>query len=146
MNKLSSCQASISTTTTTTMTKIAFRCEHFVITVECEECSSTMTHDQRSRFIKELKGYFHQLKAGHLKRLKAANEELKVQETPARKSRRKIRFQLDDLPAPVKDRELLYHDYYRTRKGMVQQWCSRLDTLSNNTAEWWRELLGMATK
>ena len=121
--------------------KHPFMCEHLVFRHECEECS--LTSEELAEFMGRFKRYWQKLCVAHKARLKAANEELKAQESPGAGGRRKIRFQLDDLPAPIKQRELLYRDYHRGGHSLVDQWCSRLEKLHHRTDEWWRELTAM---
>lgn len=134
------------TAKTTDASMQPFRCQHCAITFECEECGGAMTPEQRSDLLQQYKDYYLQVLAARQARCLAAMEELKVQDTSTSRSRRKVHFHLDDLPAPVKDREVLYRDYQQRGKGLVQQWCSRLDALRGDGAEWWHELQAMVNR
>ena len=85
------------TTMTTGATKLPFRCQHYVITLECEECGDAMTPEQRTDFRERYMRYYLRYLEARRARCQAATKELKVQETPNHSSSRKIRFQLDDL-------------------------------------------------
>ena len=134
------------TPNTTDASRQPFRCQHCVITLECEECGGAMTREQCADFRQQYEYYYSQLLAARQARCLAAMAELKAEETSSPRSRRKIRFHLDDLPAPVKDRELLYRDYQQRGKGLVQQWCSRLDALRGDGAKWWHELQSIVNR
>ena len=71
------------------------------------------------------------------KRVRALNDELIQESNKADKADKpqrspKIRFNLEGLPYPIKDRELLYEDYQESGSGMLEQWENRLQELRGN--------------
>lgn len=59
---------------------------------------------------------------------------------------RKLRFNVADVPQPVKERELRYEDYSHNREGLLLQWGNRLHALSNDREAWRQELDAMVAR
>lgn len=146
----------------------SMQCEHLIFIYECEECGSNLTKAHIKRLRKEAQEYLDEIQAQRRERVKMLNggvkeamsikkrrrlfmrrhkqtkaEELQT-ETPARP--RKIRFNLENVPKPVKDREFMYRLFQMSNEGMLKQWQSRLESLSDNKDAWWEELSALAAK
>ncbi|XP_050704583.1 uncharacterized protein LOC126990059, partial [Eriocheir sinensis] len=124
----------------------AYKCaEHFIYLISCEECHSGMTREEWRRRYRELREHREKRLAERRERVRQLNaDRIEAEELPPRP--RKIRFNLKDVPKPVKDREFLYRLYQPEEVGMVQQWRSRLAELNNNEAAWRQELDALAAR
>lgn len=146
-------------------------CEHFIFLHVCEECGvglnrvevrlrqrearacmAAMQAERRAK-VKALNGNVGEAQ-GKRKRRRAHRKARRgqaeaetldpVPETPARP--RKVRFNLEDVPKPVKDREFLYRDFAKDNEGMLEQWTRRLESLRGSEAKWRKELEELAAK
>ncbi|XP_050711832.1 cilia- and flagella-associated protein 251-like [Eriocheir sinensis] len=137
------------------------RCaEHLVYFSNCEECLSGMTAQERQRRLQERRDRISERRVERRERLQQLNGDGKTKKRKGRRARRlqakaeeelsrrprKIRFNLKDVPKPVKDREFLYRLYQSRKGGMVQQWRNRLAALNNSEAAWRQELEALAAK
>lgn len=130
----------------------------------CEECVSTMTSEELRRHEQELSELLRELYAERRKRVRQLNADmLKAKKPERRKVRRghakaealqpetavrpgNVRFDLHDLPKPVKDLEFLYEDFQSSNKGMVDQWRRRLADLNHDEVAWREELDALAAR
>lgn len=135
---------------------------YLVVFHRCDHCRSLMTEDEVYRLRLELLALRKERRARRRQRVKELNaalqEEQRLQRrqaqlgeardksaqpgTPPRA--RAIKFDLRDVPKPIKDREFLYRDYQRCRKGMLEQWRRRLHQLGCDEAAWREELQALA--
>ena len=110
------------------------KCKHFLRYLYCQECSFSLTYEQiRQMQIIEDKEW-RRIRKEKRERLKALNEALSKEKNKADKDEEplripKVKFNLENLPLPIKDRELMYHDYHRSKLGMLKQWANRLKEL-----------------
>ena len=126
------------------------KCKHFLSYLECEECCSKLDGKRYKRIEEMEDKEWDRMQKERRKRVKALNDQLfqEINEADkADKPRRspKIRFDLEDLPLPIKDRELLYEDYQESGSSMLEQWDSRLQELRGNERALTEELESMAT-
>ena len=125
------------------------KCEHFVMYLECEECMPKLSRRQAANLLEFFKKKHREFGAARRKRVKALNKKFfkqKQQEAGTHQRSITIRFNLDDAPLPIKDRELLYKDYQRSKKGIKEQWAARLLELDNDEEAWRKDLVAMAAR
>ena len=131
------------------------KCEHFVLYLECEECLPKLSRRQAINLLEFFKKKHREFGAARQKRVKALNKKFLKQkqqaaanldETDKQPRSITIRFNLDHLPLPIKDRELLYKDYHRSRVGIKDQWNDRLLELDYDKAAFRKELVAMTAK
>lgn len=109
------------------------RCKHFLSYLACEECRPKL-NDRQCQRIKNIEVEERKkLRKKRRKRIKTLNDEL-LQDNKDDKPQRspKLHFDLEGLPLPIKDRELLYEEYQDCNVGMQKQWESRLKELRGN--------------
>ena len=113
------------------------KCKHSLPPLRCKECFSKQKMKMRRK--KEIR-----------QRVKALNQELLHENNnktdKADKPRRspKVRFDMEGVPFPIKEREMLYDDYYSSGSGMLEQWANRLQELRGDQRALTEELESMA--
>ncbi|XP_050705885.1 trichohyalin-like [Eriocheir sinensis] len=132
----------------TVIVRSPFKCaEHLDKLFACEQCRSRLTPREGGGRYRELRKHKEQLLVERRERVRQLNADrikAEAEELPPRP--RKIRFNLKDVPKPVKDREFLYRLYQKRKGGMVQQWRRRLAALNNSEAAWRQELDALAAE
>ncbi|XP_050709448.1 dnaJ homolog subfamily C member 17-like [Eriocheir sinensis] len=105
----------------------------------CEECLSGMTAQEQQRRLQERQDRISERRVERQERLQQLNGDGKTKKRKGRRARRlqakaeeelsrrprKIRFNLKDVPKPVRT-GFLYRLYQSRKGGMVQQWRNRL--------------------
>ena len=127
------------------------KCEHFVLYLECEECMPKLAANLLQFFKKK----HREFGAARQKRVKVLNKKLLKQkqeeaansnETNTQQRSITIRFNLDHLPLPIKDRDLLYRDCNKNKVGIKERWDDRILEHDNDKEAWRKDLVAMTAR
>ncbi|KAG0718588.1 hypothetical protein GWK47_052160 [Chionoecetes opilio] len=126
-------------------------CEHCLRLYDCAECKETMSPAEFQRQMRVLQRQWREHQEARRDRVIQLNDELDAdlrhkmrnkhgakptgegEQVPDTVRARKLRFNMADVPQPVKERELRYkEDYSQNHEGLLLQWKKRLHALSND--------------